>query len=92
MPNIDELFKTTSDINEALRRAKNGESATFRGVNRAKIRELRRGLHTRIRRHGKTLAQELKGLGYKVDVLNGRIMDKDGVLEDNRVALWLFPF
>ena len=32
MPNIDELFKTTSDINEALRRAKNGESATFRGV------------------------------------------------------------
>ena len=34
--------------------------------------------------------QELKGLGYKVDVLNGRIMDKDGVLEDNQVALWLF--
>lgn len=86
IPNIDNIIKNKADFEEAIQQALRGESATFRGQNRKSIANLRKGLHTRVRRPGMTLDKELKSLGYKVDVLNGRLVDDAGIVEDNRVA------
>ena len=86
MPNLDAIEQNMGDLKEALRRALNGESATVRNINRKKLRDLRTGINRRIRRQGRTLAQELRSMGYRVDALNGKLLDGNGIVEDNVLA------
>ncbi len=86
MPDINALEQNINDIKEGLKRALKGESATFRNADRKMLKDLRRGIHRRIRRKGRTLAQQLRSFGYKVDTVNGRLLEKGTVVEDDVIA------
>lgn len=86
IPNIDNIIQNKADFEEAVKRALRGEGATFRGQSIKDIRALRKATNTRIRRPGKTLAQELGALGYRIDNVNRTLVDEKGVVEDARLA------
>lgn len=86
IPNIDNIIQNKADFEEAVKRALRGEGATFRGQSIKDIRALRKATNTRIRRPGKTLAQELRALGYRIDNVNRTLVDEKGVVEDARLA------
>lgn len=86
IPNIDNIIQNKADFEEAVKRALRGEGATFRGQSIKDIRALRKATNTRIRRPGKTLVQELRALGYRIDNVNRTLVDEKGVVEDARLA------
>lgn len=86
IPNIDNIIQNKADFEEAAKRALRGEGATFRGQSIKDIRALRKAINTRVRRPGKTLAQELRALGYRIDNVNRTLVDEKGVVEDARLA------
>ena len=86
IPNLDNIIKNKADFEESIKQALRGESATFRGMNRGELRKLRQATHTRVRRPGRTLEQELRALGYRVDALNRTLADEKGVVDDVRLA------
>lgn len=86
IPNLDNIIKNKADFEESIKQALRGESATFRGMNRGELRKLRQATHTRVRRPGRTLEQELRALGYRVDAVNRTLADEKGVVDDVRLA------
>ena len=86
IPNLDNIIKNKADFEESIKQALRGESATFRGMNRGELRKLRQATHTRVRRPGRTLEQELRALGYRVDAVNRTLADEKGVVDDARLA------
>lgn len=86
IPNLDNIIKNKADFEESIKQALRGESATFRGMNRGELRKLRQATHTRVRRPGRTLEQELRALGYRVDAVNRTLVDEKGVVDDARLA------
>lgn len=86
IPNLDNIIKNKADFEESIKQALRGESATFRGMNRGELRKLRQATHTRVRRPGRTLEQELRALGYRVDAVNRMLADEKGVVDDARLA------
>lgn len=86
IPNIGNIIQNKADFEEAAKRALRGEGATFRGQSIKDIRALRKAINTRVRRPGKTLAQELRALGYRIDNVNRTLVDEKGVVEDARLA------
>lgn len=89
IPNLDNIIKNKADFEESIKQALRGESATFRGMNRGELRKLRQATHTRVRRPGRTLEQELRALGYRVDAVNRTLADEKGVVDDARLAVIL---
>lgn len=86
IPNLDNIIKNKADFEESIKQALRGESATFRGMNRGELRKLRQATHTRVRRPGRILEQELRALGYRVDAVNRTLVDEKGVVDDARLA------
>lgn len=86
IPNLDNIIKNKADFEESIKQALRGESATFRGMNRGELRKLRQATHTRVRRPGRTLEQELRALGYRVDAVNRTLADEKGVVDDAHLA------
>lgn len=86
IPNLDNIIKNKADFEESIKQALRGESATFRGMNRGELRKLRQATHTRVRRPGRTLEQELRALGYRVDAVNRTLAGEKGVVDDARLA------
>lgn len=86
IPNLDNIIKNKADFEESIKQALRGESVTFRGMNRGELRKLRQATHTRVRRPGRTLEQELRALGYRVDAVNRTLADEKGVVDDARLA------
>lgn len=86
IPNLDNIIKNKADFEESIKQALRGESATFRGMNRDELRKFRQASHTRVRRPGRTLEQELRALGYRVDAVNRTLADEKGAVDDARLA------
>lgn len=86
IPNLDNIIKNKADFEESIKQVLRGESATFRGMNRGELRKLRQATHTRVRRPGRTLEQELRALGYRIDAVNRTLADEKGVVDDARLA------